>query len=214
MKVWLPYLRGGSGTDTFTTLLATALEERGHQAVVTRYSRIWETVAFALRAVRPPAGADVVLANSWNAFAFRMGGIPLVAVEHHCVFDPAFRSHRSPLQALFHEVLLKRFERASFRAAAAVVGVSDYTSRSVAAAFPGTTTVSILNGIDTAYFAPAKSQEARSGRPFRLLFVGNLIRRKGADLLPRIMSALGPEFELRFTSGLRAEARIEASVFG
>lgn len=209
MKVWLPYLRGGSGTDTFTSLLARALEERGHRAVASRYSRIWETVPFALSAVRAPAGADVVLANSWNAFAFRRRGIPLVAVEHHCVFDPAFRPHRSPQQAIFHEVLLRRFERASFRAATVVVGVSDYTSRSVAAAFPGTKPISILNGIDTAHFTPAKSQEARSGRPFRLLFVGNLIRRKGADLLPRIMSALGPDFELRFTSGLRDEARIE-----
>ena len=187
MKVWLPYLRGGSGTDTFTGLLERALEERGHRPVATRYSRFWETAPFVLAAVRPPREADVVVANSWNAFAFRRRGIPLVAVEHHCVFDPAFLPHRSRLQAVFHEVLLRRFERASFRSSAAVVGVSDYTSRSVAAAFPGTTPRSILNGIDTAYYTPAVSKERHPRRAFRLLFVGNLIRRKGADLLPRIM---------------------------
>ena len=43
-----------------------------------------------------------------------------------------------------------------------------------------------------------------SKEPFRLLFVGNPTRRKGADLLAPIMNELGPKFELLFTAGLRA----------
>jgi len=38
-------------------------------------------------------------------------------------------------------------------------------------------------------------------RPFRLLFVGNPSRRKGADLLAPVMKKLGADFELHFTLG-------------
>lgn len=209
MRVWLPYIRGGSGSDTFTALLARALEEAGHDAIATRYAGFWEVAPFALAAAKPPPHTDVIVANSWNAFAFCRPPLPLVAVEHHCVFDPAYLPYRGPQQALYHELLIRRFERASFRLAAAIVGVSAHTTQVVSAVFPWTRPTCILNGIDTEYFSPALQRRRRPGRPFRLLFVGNLTRRKGADLLPRIMSALGAGFELRYTSGLRSESALE-----
>ena len=68
----------------------------------------------------------------------------------------------------------------------------------------------IHHGVDTEYFCPAPESDLRTdNRPLQLLFVGNLTRRKGADLLPSIMSALGSQFTLEYTSGLRTDDGIE-----
>jgi glycosyltransferase involved in cell wall biosynthesis len=63
----------------------------------------------------------------------------------------------------------------------------------------------ILNGIDTDFFCPADGDTRDDERAFRLLFVGNLTERKGADLLEPIMRKLGPGFELHYTLGLRTK---------
>lgn len=204
MKVWLPYIRGGSGTDVFTQILARGLRENGIQVLLQTLAHNYQYAPWLLRRVLCPRGTDVVLTNSWNGFAFRRPSVRLVVVEHHCIFDPAYKPYRSFAQAVFHEGFIRRFELASFRAADAVVAVSAYTARMVEALFPGVRPSVILNGIDTDFFCPDRAPRPRMpGEPFRLLFVGNLTERKGADLLPAIMSSLGQGFELRYTAGLR-----------
>jgi glycosyltransferase involved in cell wall biosynthesis len=83
--------------------------------------------------------------------------------------------------------------------------VSAYTARSIRAALGGPESEVILNGVDTDFFCPPAMPKAGEARPLRLLFVGNLVRRKGADLLPKIMARLGPGFELHYTLGLRSK---------
>jgi len=58
----------------------------------------------------------------------------------------------------------------------------------------------IHNWIDTRRFRP-QFDALDNQRLFRLLFVGNPSRRKGADLLAPIMKNIGSEFKLLFTSG-------------
>lgn len=208
MKIWLPYLRAGSGTDVYTEALAEALTGAGHEAVRSPFLKIWQFFPWRLRFVGAPADTNIILANTVNGFVFRRRGCRLVVVEHHCVFDDAYAPYRGRLQALYHEYLLRPFEGASLRAADALVAVSGYTARSLRAALGGPSAKVILNAVDTEFFcpaaAPAPPPPPEPGpRPLRLLFVGNLIRRKGADLLPRIMGELGAGFELHFTVGLR-----------
>lgn len=206
MKVWLPYIRGGSGTDVFTCLLADALRAVGHEAIPQAFAHNFQYMPWALRGVKAVSGTDVVLANSWNGFAFSRPRLPLVVVEHHCIFDAAYTPYRSIFQALFHETLIRPFEKRSFSEAAAVVAVSAFTARRVAETFPGTDAYVIPNGVDTEFFCPGKENHGASiGRRFRLLFVGNLSERKGADLLPKIMTALGDGFDLYYTRGLRTK---------
>jgi glycosyltransferase involved in cell wall biosynthesis len=110
-----------------------------------------------------------------------------------------------------HELLLKWFIGAGIRAADIVVAVSQYTARSLEMVFGYNDATVILNGVDTAFFKPgsdAHSIESERG-DLKLLFVGHLIRRKGADLLPEIMRQLGSGFELRFTSGWRQNLKID-----
>jgi glycosyltransferase involved in cell wall biosynthesis len=204
MKVWLPYVRGGSGTDVFTETLATGLREQGVEAVTSPFAHNYQYAPWLLRRRPPPPGTDIVVTNTWNGFAFKRPGIPMVTVEHHCIFDPAYLPYRSRPQAVFHETLVRRFELATFAAADAVISVSRYTADSLRAALGIETTEVIHNGIDVDFFTPGKEPAVRRDGKIKLLFVGNPSRRKGADLLPPLMARLGEDYELTYTSGLRA----------
>jgi len=202
MKIWFPVIKGGSGTDVFTRRLADALQRRGIATEITWFSTYYQLAPFLLRHVPPPPGTNIIHANSWNGFAFKRAEIPLVATEHLNVLDPLYRPYKSLPQHIYHKTLVRRFVMASFHAASAITAVSCFTAAGLSRAL-GTHAQVIHNWIDTVTFSPAEKNTRSTNRPFRLLFMGNLSRRKGADLLAPIMRELGPEFELYFTSGLK-----------
>ncbi len=203
VKVWFPFIKGASGTDVFTRRQADALQRRGIRAEVTCFPAYYEFAPFLLRSVPAPPGTDIIHANSWNGFAFKRPGIPLVVTEHHCVFDPRYRPYKSFAQHIYHKTLIRPFEMASFQEASTITAVSRFTASSLAQTLNITSAKVIHNWIDTTTFTPLESIGLSRGRPFRLLFVGNPSMRKGVDLLASIMNELGPNFELRVTSGLR-----------
>lgn len=206
MKIWLPYTQGGSGTDVFTEALAAALRQRGHEATTRRFAHNFQYAPWLLKFTAVPDGTDIVLANSWNAFVFKRPDTRLVAVEHLLVLDPALAAYRSNFQAMFHRLFVSHFEHASQRAADQVVAVSEYTGSTYRDALRVAMPKVIANGIDTDFFHPPATQAPLAQtRPLRLLFVGNMSKRKGADMLPGIMALLGNGFELSYTLGLRAE---------
>jgi glycosyltransferase involved in cell wall biosynthesis len=167
-------------------------------------------IPWLFKSVKTPENVDVILANSWNAFAFYRSGIPLVVVEHHCVFDSAYIPYRNRYQFLFHETLLKYFETETLHRADALVTVSQYTAKSISKSLGGPLPTVIYNGVDTNFFNPSKdSKYIQKREKIQLLYVGNLIYRKGADLLPKIMAQLGNNYELKFTQGLRTKNRYE-----
>jgi len=205
----MPYVRAGSGTDVFTHRLSQSLRELGANVRVTRLSHYYQYFPFLLKLVRVPDNVQVIVANSWNGFAFKRSGAKLVVVEHHCVLDPRYRPYRTLPQACYHEIFVRPFEWLSFRLADAVVAVSQYTAQSVESVFKGCHPRVIYNGIETDFFCPepeaGKGKARGEGRVCELLYVGNLSRRKGADLLPAIMDHLGEGFHLKYTEGLREE---------
>ena len=202
MNIWLPYVEGGSGTDVFTHSLADGLRDLGHRVNVQRFAHHWQYFPWRLKAVPAPSGCEAIIANSWNAFAFRRSGCRLLAVEHLCVLDPALTPYRSFPQSVFHNTLVRHYERASAKAADITVAVSQYTRDALARQVPDSSPKVILNAVDCDFFHPVDSRPDRG--VFRLLFVGNLSRRKGADMLPGILNHLGDSFELHYTAGLRA----------
>lgn len=211
MKVWLPYVLAGSGIDVYTHILARALKMRGCEVVTTPIEHKWQYFPWRLRYLSMPQDTDIILTNSWNGFAFARKNAKLVVVEHHCVFDPAFLPYRSAGQRLFHELLIRGFERVSFGAADEVLAVSQYTSDSVRQSMGVDGARVIRNGIDTDFYSPGIAKAPRRDRePFRILFVGNPSRRKGADLLAPIMTGLGDGFELRYTGGLRNGVNVDS----
>ena len=208
MKIWFPAIQGGSGTDVYTRRLADALGRHGITTEVTWFSAQYQFAPFLLRGISPPSGTGVIHANSWNGFAFKRSGIPLVVTEHLNVSDPLYSPHKNLPQRLYHEALVRRFMAASFQAASAITAVSHFTAAGIARTLGAYPVQVIHDWIDTQAFSPESDNRRPPHRPLRLLFVGNLSRRKGADLLTPVMEALGSEFELRFTSGLRRGTRI------
>jgi glycosyltransferase involved in cell wall biosynthesis len=197
IKVWLPAIRVGSGTDMFTERLADALARHGILTEITWFSSKFEFAPFLLRSVQPPAGTDIVLANSWNGFAFKRPDIPLIVTMHHSGFDPAVHFYRTLAQRIYHRLLIEPYERWSYKAADVVTAVSTFSANSLRQA-TGLAKVEVIhNWIDTERFRPMTSAHPGDTRPFRLLFVGKPSVSKGADLLAPIMRCLGPEFELR-----------------
>lgn len=210
MKIWLPHILVGSGLDVYTKQLAEALESSGHQVVTTSFSHYLQYMPWVLKAVQAPPGTDIVVANTWNGFAFRRTQTSLVVVEHHCVFDPIYTAYRSFPQMVFHEGMIKYFEKASLKAADALVAVSRFTAKSIEDALGGPKAEVIHNGVDTDFFSPGRATVHHSDNlQGRLLFVGNLTRRKGSDLLPKIMRELGDGYKLYYTRGLRTKKRFE-----
>lgn len=207
MKIWLPYFKAGSGTDVFTERLAKTLVSQGCEVRITAFAKAWQYFPWPFKAHSGASNADIVVTNSWNGFAFKRASSKLVTVVHHSVHDPALDPYKSTAQHLFHACLVKPFERRSVMIADQALAVSRYTASKVAESLGSSEPYVIPNAVDTDFFCPAHNSadiEAPVGTdPFRLLFVGNLSARKGADLLPAIMGQLGDDFELRYTAGLR-----------
>ena len=202
--VWFPAIRAGSGADVFTQRLAAALMRRGHRAAISWFPHWSEFTPDLLRFRRAPPGVDVIHVNSAYAFAFRRRGVPLVATEHHYILDPAYRRYKSPVQHLYHRALVGPCLRRSYALADAITADSRFTANVLArsAGVQAERTIPLWVDYDT--FSPAPDGAQKSGERFRLLFVGNASRRKGADVIPLLARRLGRDFEIRCTAGLRA----------
>lgn len=206
MKFWLPYTRGGSGSDVSIEFLARGLRKAGHDAHAQPYDHRYQYAPWLLASVPAPPGTDAIISNSWNGFVFHRKHSVNITVERLFVLDPAYRPYRSLPQAIFHETLVRHFVRRSIATADACVAVSDYSAEAVAAHFRLDRPRTILNAVDTCYFTPASPDprlDDRASRPFRMLFVGNFTRRKGNDIIMEVMQQLGSGFTLAFTSGRR-----------
>ncbi|HNC76317.1 MAG TPA: glycosyltransferase family 4 protein [Pseudomonadales bacterium] len=179
------------------------IEDNTPSYKVKTYPPTWEYCPFKLRQLREPTAA-LVHAPPDHAIFVCPRRTPLVITFHNYVLDPAMRAHGSLAQRLHYAGDLRLLTRLALRQAVAVTAVSDFTAQLVRddMRFAGTIAV-IPNGVDTQRFHPA--EEAREGGPLRVLFSGNLTRRKGAQLLPEIARLAGPDVAIHYTAGARAE---------
>lgn len=202
MRIAFPVVRAGSGSDIYYTRLHAGLQRLNIRADIIWLGYAAEFVPGRARVLRTRQREyDLIHTNADYGALLRVPGRPLVVTLHHNVLDPVYQRWTTPAQKLYHYLLLKRRLARSLRAAASAVCVSRATSASVARTFPGQgqeLTV-IYNGVDLRVFSPG--QEPVSGPPWKVLFVGNLSRRKGADLLPAIMERLGADYRLVCVSG-------------
>lgn len=124
----------------------------------------------------------------------------LVVTFHGYFLDAAFRPLCSPVQRLHYASDLRWFVRRGLARADIVTAVSQYVADLIREdlAYRGEIHV-ISNGIDTEHFARAPKRH----EGVRVLYCGNLSRRKGGDLLAAIAAQLAPGIELWIASGLR-----------
>lgn len=200
-----PTARGG--VDVWMTNIHRAMQAAGVDSRLELLPHAYNFAPFLLPlTLRGDWAVDARLVHSGTraGFALRAPGRPLVVTVHHLVADPAYRPYTRPAQRLFHQ-LERRFDGRSIAEADLVTCVSHYTRERVVELYGRSDVHVVANGIDTDTFRPDPSRPPRADRPFRLLFVGNRTRRKGADLLGPIMRRLGPTYELWYTGGQRKD---------
>lgn len=197
LNVWMPLIETATGSEAYTHVLARRLRERGHTVTLDRVRHAYQYCPW-LAPSAPPAGADVILANSWNAAAFARHGLPLVSVCHLVVHDEALTPYKSFAQRAFHRHFILPMERAAVRRAGLNVAVSPLVARQMQRILGAERVVTVNNGVDTDFFSPGILAERDPERPFKLLFVGKPSLRKGYDIVAEIVARLGER--VAFTS--------------
>ncbi|MCG7644897.1 glycosyltransferase family 4 protein [Alteromonas sp. Cnat3-28] len=199
MKFWLPHTIGNSGSDVSIHQLADCLKRLGHEAEVTSYPYFYQYCPHLLKGKAAPANTDCVIGNSWNAFAFKRAGIPLLTVERLFVLDPEYSKYKSHAQKIFHNTLLKRWLYKSYTESDVNIALSQNSADALTSYFPDIKPNVILNAVNTQFFAPA-AKETKNATEFRLLYVGNISKRKGCDMLPAILDGTSENVHLYYTA--------------
>jgi len=194
--IWFPTVRAQSGSDVFTERLCAALNARGIRAEITWLPLRAEYSPWTVPIPKPPKWANLVHINTWLHPRFVPWHLPIVATIHHCVHDPALEPFKTPLQRIYHRQWIHRIEMAILKHSTVVTAVSRYSAHRTREVFGRSDLNVIYNGTDTEIFRPI--ERSMPNEPFRLLYVGNWIERKGIDLLGPILSILGPGFELYY----------------
>lgn len=206
MKILVPTFRSDTGNDVYFRDLKDGLN-RHHITIeimpLTKYLEFTPCLAgAALRREGQVSDCSLVHTNADYGTVFRVAGKPFVVTAHHDVFDPPYQNCTNFAQKAYHYGLLKRRIAQALNDADRIVAVSCSTKASLERTF-GVTKIDVIhNGVDTDVFRPSQvSTPPEFGDKIKLLFVGNLIKRKGADLLPQIMERLGGRYVLFHTGG-------------
>ena len=129
---------------------------------------------------------------------------PLILTFHNYVLDTFMKDYSSPLQNMHYQSDLKWFTRQSAKKASVITAVSHFTAELVSKELAIDDVKVIYNGIDQNRFYPNRVCK-RLGNEIRVLFCGNLTRRKGAPWLLPILEKLSPKTKIFYTSGLRSK---------
>jgi glycosyltransferase involved in cell wall biosynthesis len=202
--IWFPTVRTGTGTDVFTERLAAGLQSRGIRTEITWLPLRAEFAPWAVPAPPAPGWATICHINTWLHPRFIPEHMPVVATLHHSIHDPALRRYKGHLRTAYHRWWISPIERDALRRADRVVAVSDFVADVARRTLCDVPIQMIHNGVDTIRFHPAH-RERTPGGPFRLLYVGSWMARKGVDLLSPVMRELGSGFELHYTGGRAAD---------
>jgi glycosyltransferase involved in cell wall biosynthesis len=151
--------------------------------------------------------ADLIHSAADYGCFFRRSGVPLVATIHNYVCDSFMRPYSSRLQYLHYRTDLRLFTRRTLAVADRVVAISRFVEERVAEDLGVSVPMRLIyNGVDERRFVPASPAGRRGQGPIKVLFCGNLNRRKRADLLVPLANALGGGFEIHYTAGLAGAA--------
>lgn len=202
--IWFPAVRTGTGTDVFTERLVAGVRARGLRTEITWLPLRAEYAPWTVRAPKAPEWATVCHINTWLHPRFIPRQLPVVATLHHSIHDPALKPYKGRLRAAYHRWWIAPIERRVLRRADRVVAVSRFVADMARQTLCDVPMQVIYNGIDTEMFRPG-NRVRQPGEPFRLLYVGSWMARKGVDLLAPIMRELGGEFELQYTGGVAAD---------
>lgn len=201
MKIVFKIIKSQTGSDSYYQRLAAALSRRGLETEIIYFPHFFQYCPLLIKLFDHSSAADIVHSDIEYGWIFKNRFQPLVLTSHHSVFDPQYQRYTSFPQKIFHYFFVWPNMYLSYKLADKIIAVSRFTAKSLTKTFGRRSIIVIHNSVNIASFCPAKNFSHNS--KFTLLAVGNPSVRKGSDLLPRIMSLLGPDFQLNYTTGLR-----------
>ncbi len=210
MKILIPIIQGNSGSDVYFQSLRDALHKRNVVITLTRLPQYLElappVAKIALFWKGDARNCDLVHTNGDHGSHFKIRGRPLILTVFHNVFEENYQKYTSSFQKLYHYGLLYKRIYKALSSADRIIAISRSTKMSVEKTFGVSNIDVIYGGVDTDIFRPKEVtiKNEFSGK-IKLLFVGNLTKRKGAELLPKIIEKLGDGYLLFYTSGLRTK---------
>ena len=204
LGIWFPTVKTNTGTDVFTERLVEGLNKKGVRAEITWLPLRAEYAPWTVAIPQPPEWATIAHINTWLHSRFLPKKLPIIATLHHSIHDPNLRPHKGILRALYHQYWIAPNERRVMQQAKQVTAVSQFVANMAKQTLCDVPMEVIYNGIDSELFYP-NNKNKKIGKPFRLLYIGSWMKRKGVDLLPIIMRELDESFELYYTGGETAE---------
>ena len=209
MKILVPILRSNSGNDVYFRNLKDGLNKSAVTVRSMRLASCIEFLPFVARAALRWRGefgdCALVHTNADYGTTFKVPGKPFIVTTHHDVFDELYQRYTTIAQKTYHYGLLRNRIAQALSTADRVIAVSYSTKTSLERTFGARKIDVIYNGVDTEAFAPKRIPIPEEfGSKIRLLFVGNLTKRKGADLLPQIITCLGEGYVLFYTGGSKS----------
>ncbi|MDH5525238.1 MAG: glycosyltransferase family 4 protein [Desulfobulbaceae bacterium] len=196
MRIFSPMSKG-NGAYIVHQELAERIKgytARGYNPYLTLFPLL---LPFCCRGTRP----DIIHTTPDYAMFFRKKGVPLVVSFHNIVLDPFMGQHSSFMQNIHYKTDLRYFTAQALGLASVVTSVSHFVADLVQKEFGYNKEIRVIyNGVDNKKFSPKKIKQRKK---IRVLFSGNLTRRKGAYLLPEIAKKLDDGIEIIYTQGLR-----------
>ena len=210
MKILLVSIKGGSGSDVYYKLLKQGLDKYTDiKSDLIFIPHIFEKVFFLIPLYLKYkkidfSKHDIIHTNAEFGWWFRQKNKILIITLYHNPFDKEFQKYTSIAQKIFYYFWIKPNLKKSLIIANKIIAISNYTKKSTADYFEIKNNIEVIYpGVDVDFFKIFDL--GCEDKKTRILFVGNLIKRKGVDLLPKIMEKLGKDYELYFTSGRRTE---------
>lgn len=117
----------------------------------------------------------------------------------HLFYEKNYDNYLSFSQKVYYNTFYKKYLKKSLPYADKIISISKYTQKRLKELF-GYDSEVIYPCIDTEKFRP--DLKKRDNKRIRILYSGNSSKRKGFDLLPKIIDKLGSGFEL-YCTGLR-----------
>lgn len=165
------------------------------------FNPYWTLLPPVLRFLSRKSSADIIHTTPDYAIFFRKENKPLVVTFHNLVLDRHMRDYSSPLQRLHYRTDLRMFTQSAIHKANIVTAVSKFTADLVQQELNCSKNIRVIyNGVDAEKFKP--DSQPKSG-PIKVLFSGNMTKRKGVDLLPSIAEKLNLGIVIQYTRGLR-----------
>lgn len=188
----------GNGAYVLHEQLASRVS--GYQ--MSPYSPWWTLFPPALSAFSSSRAELIHTAADYGLF-FKRRSVPLVVTVHNYVCDTFMQPYSSRLQYLHYRTDLRLLTRLSLETTDQAVAVSRFMMDKVRDDLDVSVPMRLIyNGVDEQRFVPVQPDSRAGSSPLRVLFCGNLNRRKRPDLLVPLADALGPGFEIWYTAGL------------